>query len=293
MAKYIIWLIGVAVLIYASLVGVLFTKQRSMLYPGAHRVADRSAVPGFQEAVLRTADGLDLRAIYVPPRNGKPWLVFFHGNGATSSGAVAATRRLRADGYGLLLPEYRGYGGNRGTPSEAGLYADGEAALNWLRRQGVPLDQTLLIGNSLGSAVATELATRHDIAGLVVISGFTSLADVAAAQMRFVPARSLLRDRYENATKMPKIRAPVLVLHGTADTLVPVSHGVGLAGASQNATFITIPGAGHELAYLPAAQTTIMGWLNDRTALAKRQRGYEARRHGPDSSAVVRSIASK
>jgi hypothetical protein len=262
MTKIAIGLLGTAVVLYLTLAGLLFVKQRSMLYPGAHRVADHHAFQGFDEATLRTDDGLDLRAIHAPARDGKPTLVFFHGNGDSLDGAVAATGRLSEAGYGLLLPEYRGYGGNPGSPTEAGLYADGEAALQWLRDQGVPTDRTMLVGNSLGSGVATELATRHRVAGLVLISAFTTMADVASAHVRFVPVRLLLRDRYENAAKMPELRTRVLVLHGATDRLVPVSHGAELAQAAKEATFIAVPGVGHELAYLPASQAAILRWLD-------------------------------
>jgi fermentation-respiration switch protein FrsA (DUF1100 family) len=266
MTKMVVGLLGIAAALYVAVVGLLFVKQRAMIYPGAQRAVDRSPIPGFTEAMLRTADGLELRALHAPARKGLPTLVFFHGNGDNLGGAVAATRMLGAAGYGLLLPEYRGYGGNPGAPSEAGLYADGEAALAWLGQHAVPVQQTVLLGNSLGSGVATELAMRHQVAGLVLISGFTSLADVAAAQIRFAPVRLLLRDHYENAAKMPKLGTPVLVLHGADDTLISVSHATELAGLARHGTLITMLGVGHELAYLPPAQAAILRWLEARRA---------------------------
>lgn len=197
--KILLLLCGLAAAVYVAAVLGLSVVQRRLIYP-APRYAEPppGTVAGFEELSLRTSDGLQLRAIYRSARGDRPTLVFFHGNGDSLRGALLATDRLVAAGYGLLLPEYRGYGGNPGAPTEAGLYRDGEAALHWLRQHHVPPGRTVLVGNSLGSGVATELATREPVAGLVLVSPFTSLADVAARHMRLLPARLLLRDRYDN-----------------------------------------------------------------------------------------------
>lgn len=246
----------------AALYLLAFLFQRSLIYPAPRGAPPPvGAFPGFEEVRLETADGLDLRALYRPARAGQPTLIFFHGNGDSLGGAELATSALSANGYGLLLPEYRGYGGNPGAPTEAGLYLDGRAALRWLDDRGVPPDQTVLIGNSIGSGVAIQLATEQPVAGLVIVSGFTSLADVAAQHMWLFPVRLLLRDRYENRVKLARVRAPVLILHGTEDTLIPPTHGEALAGAASNTTLKLVSGTGHELAYLPSAQAAILRWL--------------------------------
>ena len=257
-------LFGLAALagIYLAATILLAAKQRSLIYP-APRAAAAEAFAGWREVALETGDGLRLRALHKPARGRLPSLLFFHGNGDSLRGAVAATGSLAAAGYGVLLPEYRGYGGNPGSPSEAGLFQDGEAALRWLARQGVPPGRVVPIGNSLGSGVAAELAARHPVGGLVLISGFTSLADVAAAQMRIFPVRLLLRDRYENAAKLPGVAAPVLVLHGARDRLIPPSHAAALARAARRSELVIAPGAGHELAYLPECQAAVLRWLED------------------------------
>jgi fermentation-respiration switch protein FrsA (DUF1100 family) len=196
-------LIGTAVAagLYLLATGALFIMQRRLIYPATLHTAANDLF-GFEDVRLRTPDGLALRAIFRPAEQNMPTLVFFHGNGDSLRGAEAATRMLGGAGYGLLLPEYRGYGGNPGAPTEAGLYNDGRAALNWLRARGVPLQTTVLLGNSLGSGVATQVASEREVGGLVVIFGFTSLADVAAEHMRLFPVRLLLRDRYDNLAKL-------------------------------------------------------------------------------------------
>jgi len=106
------------------------------------------------------------------------------------------------------------------------------------------------------------LATEQPIAGLVLISGFTSLPDVAAGHYPWLPVKLLLRDRYDNLTKLAQIRAPVLVLHGTADALIPASHARALAAAAPRADLELVPGYGHELAFEPIAQARILTWLD-------------------------------
>lgn len=239
---------------------LLFATQRKLIYP-APRVGFAVAHQAFREVRLTTEDGLSLRALYKRAIGDLPTIIFFHGNGDSLAGAIKATELLAASGYGLLLPEYRGYGGNPGSPSEVGLYRDGEAALRWLNGEGVGADRVVLVGNSLGSGVATELATRHAVAGLVLISGFTSLPDIAASHMRFLPTRWLVRDRYDNAAKLRQVDAPVLVLHGAADSLIPAAHGDRLVRAARRGELEIVPGTGHELAYLPQSGAAMLRWL--------------------------------
>lgn len=237
--------------------------QRALIYPAPlPPPMGAAAVPaGFAPIGLETADGLTLHAAYRGAAPGRPTLVFFHGNGSSIDESAGATMLLGQRGYGLLLVEYRGYRGNPGTPSEEGLYADGRASLAWLGAHGVPADRTVLIGNSLGSGVATELAARMQVGGLVLISGFTSLPDVAAGHYPWLPVRLLLRDRYDNRAKLARVAAPVLVLHGTADRLIPDAQGRALAIAAPHGTLELVPGYGHELAFEPEAQTRTLAWL--------------------------------
>ena len=260
--KFVIFGSAAFAAIYLAAMCILAVKQHTLIYP-APRAAPTAgeAFPGFKEVALRTRDGLQLRALHKPARSGLRTLIFFHGNGDSLRGAIAATGSLAAAGFGVLLPEYRGYGGNLGAPTEDGLYRDGEAALQWLTEKGVPHQQVVLIGNSLGSGVATELASRHAVGRLVLISGFTSLPDVAAAHMRIFPVRLLLKDRYENVAKLPRVACDVLVLHGMNDTLIPPSHGTALARASKRSSLEIVPGAGHELAYLSQTQAAVLRWL--------------------------------
>ncbi|MBB4099499.1 alpha/beta hydrolase [Sphingomonas kyeonggiensis] len=255
--------LAILAFLYLTALVSLALGQRALIYPApkAASINPADVPPGFAPVTLATRDGLHLHAAYRTAAPGHPTLVFFHGNGSRIEESALATALLGQRGNGLLLVEYRGYRGNPGKPSEQGLYADGRAALAWLDGHGVPANQRILIGNSLGSGVATQLATEQPIAGLVLISGFTSLPDVAAGHYPWLPARLLLRDRYDNLTKLPQVSAPVLVLHGTADTLIPASHARALAAAAPRADLELVPGYGHELAFEPVAQARILAWL--------------------------------
>lgn len=263
----VLWKIALVAMVvagamYAGGLTWLYQKQRTFLYPAPIGPASIAApAPGSHEVHLVTADGLHLRAIHRPARSGRPTILFFHGNGDSLAGSQQATRQFAAHGYGLLLPEYRGYGGNAGSPSEEGLYHDGEAAIRWLADQGIAPQRTIVVGNSLGSGVATELAARHRVGALVLVSAFTSMVDTVQRHYRFVPVRRLLLDRYENHRKLSRVTAPVLILHGSADTLVPVDHASALARAAEDATLEIFPGAGHDLAYALPPQTRTIAWL--------------------------------
>jgi fermentation-respiration switch protein FrsA (DUF1100 family) len=257
--KVVLIVVGAALLLYLVLVGGLFAFQRSLLYPMPTTIAARPA--GFDDVRIETGDGLKLRAFYRPAKPGLPTLLFFHGNGSDIEGSAYATRLLVAQGYGALLPEYRGYGGNPGAPTEQGLYRDGEASIAWLGAKGIAAARIVVIGNSLGSGPATDIAARHRIGGLVLVSGFASLARVAGDQYPYAPTNLLVLDRYDNVAKLPSVTCPILLLQGTADTLVSVAHSQALVRANPAATLHLVPGLGHELAYRDISQAKILAWL--------------------------------
>lgn len=252
--------VGGTLLLYLASLTWLYVNQRSYTYPGATH-AGSNALADPEMVSLRTPDGFVLRAIYRPARDGQPTIVFFHGNGDTNAGSRVATQAFARAGYGLLLPEYRGYAGNPGSPSEEGLYNDGRAALQWLMNHGVQGPQIVIMGNSLGSGVATEMAMEHRVAALILVSGFTSMVDVVQLQLPFVPAGLLVRDRFDNERKLARIGCPTLILHGEMDTLIPAAQGAALAAASGHARLDIFPAKGHELAYTASSQDRTLAWL--------------------------------
>jgi uncharacterized protein len=249
-----------ALVFIAATTGILYFGQRYFLFPAPkERLA--APPPGYSFVETLTSDGLKLRAAYRPAADGKATLLFFHGNGDSIAGADHATRRLSAAGYGALLVEYRGYGGNPGSPNERGLYEDGEAAITWLSKRGIASNQLVIVGNSIGSGPATEMALRHRPAALVLVSGFASLPFVVSDLYPFIPAQWMVRDRFDNEAKLSHIKSPTLILHGASDSLVRPVNAERLAGANSVAKLIMVPEAGHELAYGETAQALALEWL--------------------------------
>jgi len=163
-----------------------------------------------------------------------------------------------AEGYGVLAAEYRGYGVNPGEPSEQGLYKDGRAALDWLLARKVQPSDIVLVGNSLGSGVATELATQIDPRALVLVAPFKSMAATAANTYPWAPVDWLRHDRFDN---IAKVAAPVLVVHGEMDELIPLPHASELARAAASAELVTLPGLGHNMAGTDEAQVPQLRFL--------------------------------
>ena len=246
---------------YLILLVTLFLAQRYFIYPAPK---GQNVVPaGFEEITYQTRDGLTLRSGYKAARHGMPTIIYFHGNGADWQSSVVATDRLTPAGYGVLAAEYRGYQGNPGSPSEQGLYHDGRAALGWLAERGVGLDEIVLIGNSIGGGVATHLAHEVEPRALILISPFANLPQVAAEKLWWLPARQLMEDRYANHEKIGSIKAPVMLLHGDADRVIPHHHSHQLAVLNPQAQLAIFPGAGHELAWRDDAERAVLEFLEN------------------------------
>jgi uncharacterized protein len=242
-------LIGTVLAAYGGIVGSLFLFQRQLLYrPSKTRPGlGDLALLGVREVTLTTEDGLSLFSWYLPPRAGRPVIAYFHGNGGHIGYRAERLRRFAGEGYGVLLAEYRGYAGNPGTPSEAGLYADAEAALGFLAVQQIAPSRLVLWGESLGSGIAVYLAVRREVAGVILEAAFASVAAAAQHRYPFAPAALLVRDRFDSHSRIGRITAPLLVLHGERDMIIPVKHGRALldaATAPKEGWFA--PGAGHQ-----------------------------------------------
>src|SRR6516225_7696908 len=242
-------LLGFAVVAYAALVGGLCLFQRQLLdFPDRARPELFGLEQlGVREVTLSTEDGLSLLSWYLLARPGRPVIAYFHGNGGHIGYRAERLLRFAHEGFGVLMPEYRGYGGNPGTPSETGFYADGRAALEFLDREGVAPNRLVLYGESLGSGVAVALATEHKIAALVLEAPFTSVAEVAQCHFPYVPASRMVIDRFDSLLRIGRLEAPLLVLHGERDRVVPIRFGRALlAAAPEPREGWFAPEGGHE-----------------------------------------------
>lgn len=242
-------ILGTAAVAYVAVVALAFFFQRSLLYfpSGAVPAPAAAGLPEAEAVHYATADGLELGAWYVAPRAGRPVIAYFHGNGGNLALRAPLVRPFVDAGYGVLLAGYRGYGGNPGRPGEAGLMADGRAALAFLAGRGVAPARTVLFGESLGSAVAVQMAVERGAGAVILDAPFTSAVDVARHHYRFLPVRWLMRDRYDTLARIAAIGAPLLVIHGIADFIVPVAQARRLlAAAAEPKEGVFVEGAGHE-----------------------------------------------
>jgi fermentation-respiration switch protein FrsA (DUF1100 family) len=244
---------GVVIVVAVLLlpVALLWTFQRRLIYfPATDPVPSAGAVlPGARDVALHTSDGLTLGGWFVPARSpGRGVTVLVaNGNGGDRSMRAPLARALSARGLDVLLFDYRGYGGNPGRPSEAGLARDVRAARKLLvDRMHVPPDRILYFGESLGTAVVTELAAEHPPGGLVLRSPFVDLTAVARVHYPVLPARWLLRDHFRLSSHLRRVQAPVTVVSGTRDATIPPSQSRAVAAAAPVLLeHVEVPGADH------------------------------------------------
>lgn len=238
-----ILLVGAMGLMYALALGGLVLWQRDMLFVGARY----AAVEAPQRSIYRTRTICErdatLTVWQAQAKPGRPTVVLFYGNGGTLLQFVRVGQALNAQGYGVVLASYRGYGGNPGSPSEAGLMDDARAIL-----ASLPKGKTILWGQSLGTGVAARMAAEGRGAALILQSPYTAVVDVAARDFWVFPVRLFMWDRFDTLSLVSKIKVPVLIVSGTADKVVPYDMGVTLAQRfGRQAAFVTVPGGGHML----------------------------------------------
>jgi fermentation-respiration switch protein FrsA (DUF1100 family) len=239
-------LAGIAAVAYAAIVLLFYLKQGALLYPASpeRATAHEAGLSDFEDVVLATPDGERIVGWYKAPQPGRAILLYFHGNGGGLLNRAGRARLLTADGRGLLIVSYRGYSGSTGTPTETGLRSDARAAYDWLRQRFTP-DRIVLYGESLGTGVAVGLATERRVAGLVLDAPFTSAADVAGHHYWYLPVW-LLRDQFRSLDRIRDIAAPLLILHGDRDGVVPFALGERLyAHAHEPKRFVRIEGGDH------------------------------------------------
>lgn len=262
--KIVVYFITVSIVLYLSLVVVLFALQRSLLYfPSRTYVplSDSHANKSFFEIPVRTSDGINLKAWYAPPTSKPFTIVFFHGNGDSLYTAAPIADPYIAAGYGFLLAEYRGYSGLPGKPSEGGLYQDARAYIRDLTARGVPSQHIILFGHSLGTGVATEMATEFHVGGLMLLAPFMSVPNFARIHYRFFPVSLLMLDRFENERKIADTHTPLLIVNGSSDKVIPPAQGSALYSlAKEPKEFHSIAGRGHNDAFDDFAPISI-DWI--------------------------------
>ncbi len=269
-ARRMSWLIAV-VAVYVALCATAYLLQRSFMYfpMGTLGAPGDVGLNGFAAVRLETADGLKLVAWYrAPPEEAASVMVLFHGNAGTIADRAFKAEAFAQAGLGVLLVEYRGYGGNPGAPSETGFYEDARAAARFLEGRGIARGRWVLYGESIGAGPALELAralsaSGQGVAGGVILeAAFTSTAAVAARHYWFLPTRLIVRDRFENADKIAHIGAPLLILHGERDEIVPAAHARRLFELAREPKSLTLVSeAGHNNLWGPEAAAAVIAFV--------------------------------
>lgn len=256
--------LSVIALIYFLLLIFLYLNQRNMMYHPNTHIADPAAYGASRDIIVsyQTQDSISLNSWYFAGRPEKPVILYFQGNAGHIGDRISKVKNFINKGYGVLLAGYRGYGGNPGNPSEQGFYQDARAAIAFLKANGYSQNKIILYGESIGSGVATQMATEGQFSGLVLEAPFTSIVDVAQSKYFYAPVRLLLKDQYDNLYKIKNIHLPLLIIHGTEDQTVPIHWGHALASASNPPKrFVSLTGAGHGNLYDFGADLHVLEFL--------------------------------
>src|SRR5882757_4658691 len=242
------WLLIVVSAGYACGLAALFFAQRSFLFPiptAARTTPQAAGFPEAEEHVLATADGEKVIVWHVPARPGHPVILYFHGNGDFLAGFFGRFRELIADGTGVIALSYRGYAGSSGQPSERGLLLDAAAAYAFATAR-YSADKIVVWGFSLGTGVAVALAAEAPVGKLILEAPYTSIADVAASAFPIFPVRLVIKDPFHSDQRIARVNAPLLVMHGVRDAMIPIAFGERLfAQAHEPKQFVRLPDGGH------------------------------------------------
>ncbi len=219
-------LIG-AILVYLALLIAIYLLQSRLLYhpSRAQRAPADVGLSGVEVINLATQPSKKLIAWYSPAEGDRPTILFLHGNAGDIAGRSERFAYYQQAGYGVMFLSYRGYGASTGSPSEAGLISDAEAAYDWLVRNSVPDSKIVLVGELLGTGVAVQLAAQRPVATIALEAPFTSTADVARLSYWWLPVGLLMNDQFKSIDYVKDIHVPILVMHGTDDRLIPVRDG--------------------------------------------------------------------
>jgi len=253
--------LAVALTLYLGAVGYLYVFQRSYVFvPGGDFASPaEKGLDGVEVVTLAARDGTELTGWYAKPSPGRPTLLYFHGNAGNVSGRAKRFRQVLDSGFGLVAMSYRGYPGSGGSPSEAAFFSDSLQVFDWLAAK---MPEIVVYGESLGTAVATYVASERPARALVLEAPFTAALDIAAATYPWAPTSLLMRDPFLTRENILRVEEPVLIVHGTGDTVVPVDMGRQVfALAREPKNLAIIDGAVHNDLWDHGLWPVVLGFL--------------------------------
>lgn len=248
MRKNLLRLLVVLALIYIGISSTIYFKQRSLLYFPDKDIKEISdyGLGDAQDLMIKSEDGTEIQLWYKKPAPNKPMTLFFHGNSYHLGQRSEKFRELIELGYGFIAPSYHGFGKSEGHPSKEAILSDARTAVKFLQEQGYKTEDVVLIGESLGSGVAVQIANENKFKEVFLITPYTSIADRAQEIYWYLPVQYLVKDNFINSDKINKIHAPLLMVHGTKDDVIPHAHAEALfALAEEPKKLIIYEGKGH------------------------------------------------
>ena len=213
-------------LLYLSICAFLFFFQRNLLYhPTENNYYGDSLIVPIEKIAIKTQDNLELLSWYHEKNLNYKTILFLHGNAGTLENRIHKINHFKDMKINFLILAWRGFSGNKGKPTEQGLYEDANSAIRWLKSKGFKEEDIIVYGESLGTGVATEVAKYKNFAGIILESPFTSMIHAGKNKYPFFPIQFLLKDKYESYKKIKNINSPILIMHGEKDFIVPFFMG--------------------------------------------------------------------
>ena len=221
--EYLLKIILIISIIYLFSLFTIFIFQRTLLYhPTENNYLHDKLKIRIEKVKIKTSDNIELIGwFHEKDLNNFKTIVFFHGNAGALENRIHKINHFKGMNVNFLIISWRGFSGNLGKPSEKGLYEDGESTINWLKEKGLKDSDIVIYGESLGTGIATHIAQKHQFAGVILESPFTSMVDAAKNIYPYFPIRLLLKDKYESDKKIKNLNSPILIMHGRLDKIVP------------------------------------------------------------------------
>lgn len=241
-----------AIVAYAAVALGMYAFQRKLQYHAENKglTPQGVGISGASVETLTTADGEKIILWHAPAKAGLPTILYLHGNAGEMGDRPLRFNYYHSRGFGVAYLSYRGYGGSSGSPSEAGLMTDANAAYDWLIAKGVEPGRIALLGESLGSGVAVQLAAKREVGAVALEAPYTSTVEVAAKIYWWLPVHVLMKDQFKSIDFIAAVVAPLLIIHGDQDQLIPVDFGKRLfAAANQPKELEVVPGFGHDVLF--------------------------------------------
>ena len=241
--KYLYLITTSIILAYLSIILFVYFNQRNLLYhPSENNYLNDKINFNYKEIFIETSENIKLKSWFIEKDLEKfKTILFFHGNAGNLFNRVYKLNELNKLDLNILIISWRGFSGNEGRPTEKNLYHDAEEAVKWLKEQGLDNKNIILYGESLGTGIATELASKNNFGGIILESPFTSMVDTAKIYYPYLPVNLLLKDKYDSKSKISDIKTPILIMHGKMDNIVPQKMSLELFEKANNPKFSYFP----------------------------------------------------